>query len=308
MLVGPAAELASVVGEDGFDGDLVGLEEGQDVVVEEMDGGERHFGGVEACEGDTGVAVDGGLGVDASDALEMSDVEGVDGKQRAGVGGIDVTFAELGIEAFKESDLLVGELDGSLARVLLEADEALVFGEEVVTFPDASDATGGDVDFAQGEFLGDAKAAVCGPVEAVLEDCVLDLLGESVGMGVSGARKPVDEAFGAEGLKVAADLVELLSGVSHELAGLGYIVEFVGQFEQAELASGDLDFSGHVGVLVWFWWYKTPTRTTWPLSASEASKCQVNTVTAQQELDYGLRLLSPHFGNPTPRYLQCLLM
>ena len=233
VLVGPAAELASVVGEDGFDGDLVGLEEGQDVVVEEMDGGERHFGGVEACEGDTGVAVDGGLGVDASDALEVSDVEGVDGKQRAGVGGIDMAFAELGIEAFKEPDLLVGELDGSLARVLLEADEALVFGEEVVTFPDTPDPAGGDVDFAQGEFLGDAEAAVCGPVEAVLEDCVLDLLGESVGMGFSGARKPVDEAFGAEGLEVAADLVELLSGVSHELAGLGYVVEFVGQFKQA---------------------------------------------------------------------------
>jgi len=230
------------------------------------------------------VAVDGGLGVDASDALEVADVEGVDGKQRAGVGGVDMAFAELGIEAFKEPDLLVGELDGAFARVLFEADEALVFGEEVVTFPDTPDPAGGDVDFPQGEFLGDAEAAVGGPVEAVLEDGVLDLLGESVGMGFSGARKPVDEAFGAEGLEVAADLVELLSGVSHELAGLGYVVEFVGQFKQAELASGDLDFSGHVGFLVWFWWYKTPTRTTWPLSASEASECQVNTVTAHSRI------------------------
>jgi len=43
VLVRPAAELAAVVGEDGFDRDLVGFEERQDVVVEEMDGGERHF-------------------------------------------------------------------------------------------------------------------------------------------------------------------------------------------------------------------------------------------------------------------------
>lgn len=33
VLVGPAAEFAAVVGKDGFDGGLVFLEEGQDVVV-----------------------------------------------------------------------------------------------------------------------------------------------------------------------------------------------------------------------------------------------------------------------------------
>ena len=71
-----SAELAAVVGEDGLDHDAVFLEEGQDVVVEEVDGGEGHLGGVEAGEGAAGVAVDGGLGVDAPDALEVADVEG----------------------------------------------------------------------------------------------------------------------------------------------------------------------------------------------------------------------------------------
>lgn len=35
--------------------------------------------------------------------------------------------------------------------------------------------------------------------------------------------------------------------------------------------------------LVWFWWYKTHTRTTWPLSASADPECQVNTVTAHPD-------------------------
>lgn len=34
-----------------------------------------------------------------------------------------------------------------------------------------------------------------------------------------------------------------------------------------------------VCVLVWFWWYKTLTRTKWPLSASGVSNFQVNTIT-----------------------------
>jgi len=119
MAVRPAAELAAVVGEDGLDGELVLLEEGQDVVVEEVDGGEGHLGGVEAGEGVAGVAVDGGLGVDTPDALEVADVEGVHGDERSGMRGVDVALAELGVEALEQADLLVGELDRTLAGVLL---------------------------------------------------------------------------------------------------------------------------------------------------------------------------------------------
>jgi hypothetical protein len=251
VLVRSAAELAAVVGEDGLDDDLVLFEEGQDVVVEEMDGRQGDLRGVEASEGLAGVAVDGGLGVDAADSLEMADVEGVDGKQRAAVRGIDVAFAELGIEALQEADLFVGELDGALAGVFFEAQESLVFGEEVVAFPDAADAAGGDADLAQGEFVGDAQAAVCGEIEGVLEDGVLNVLGQAVGMGFLGTGQAVEQALGAEGLEVPSDLVELLAGVTHDLAGLGYVVEFSGEFEEAELAACDFVSGGHVGDQVW---------------------------------------------------------
>ena len=296
VVVRASAELAPVVGEDGLDGDLEFLEEGQDVVVEEVDGGQRHLGGVEAGEGVAGMAVDGGLGVDAPDALEMADMESVHGEQRAGVWGVDVALAELGVEAFQQPDLFVGELDGAFAGVLLEAKESVVFGEQVVAFPDAPDPARGDSDLAKGEFLGDAEAAMGGELQAVGEDGVLDLLGQAVGMGFLGAGEAVEEAFCTEGLEVAADLVELLPGVSHNLAGLGNVVEVGGEFEQAELAAGDFLFSGHVGVLVWFWWYKTLTRTTWPLSASEASNCQVNTITLHSNEDGGCRAPLPFDG------------
>ena len=59
------------------------------------------------------MAVDGGLCVDAPDALEVADMEGVHGEQRTGVRGFDVAFAELGVEAFEQADLLVGEFDGA---------------------------------------------------------------------------------------------------------------------------------------------------------------------------------------------------
>jgi len=140
MAVGSPAEFPAVVGEDGFDGDLLAFEEGQDVVVEEVDSGERQLGGVEPGEGEARVAVDGGLGVDAADAFEVADVEGVHGEQRAGVRSLDVAVAELRIEAFEQADLLIGELDRAFAGVLFEAQQALVLGEQIVAFPDAADA------------------------------------------------------------------------------------------------------------------------------------------------------------------------
>ncbi len=83
------------------------------------------------------MAVDGGLGVNAPHALQVSHEEGVHGEERPAVRGLDVAFAELRVEAFEHADLLVGELDGALADMLLKAQQALVFGEQLVAIPDA---------------------------------------------------------------------------------------------------------------------------------------------------------------------------
>ena len=87
--------------------------------------------------------------------------------------------------------------------------------------------------------------------QGVVEDGGLDLGRDAVGMRPLGAGKPVDQALGAIGLEIAPDLVELLTGITHHLAGSGDIGEFCGKFEQTELAPCHLVLRGHV-VLRWF--------------------------------------------------------
>lgn len=90
ITVRPAVELPTVVEENSLDDNLVFFEEGQDVVVEEVNGGQRDLGGVEPGEGEAGVAVDGGWGVDAAHTLEMPDVEGIHGEQNAAREGLEL--------------------------------------------------------------------------------------------------------------------------------------------------------------------------------------------------------------------------
>lgn len=116
--------------------------------------------------------------------------------------------------------------------------------------------------------------------QRVLENGLLDLLWNAIWMRRLGPGDPVEKSLGAEGLEVAPDLIKLLPGITHELAGFGNVVEFRGELKQAELAPSDFLFSGHVCVWFGFWWYKTLTKTTWPLSALSASHCQAITISA----------------------------
>jgi len=83
----------------------------------------------------------------------------------------------------------------------------------------------------------------------VIEDRLLDLLGYSVGMRWPCASNLVEQAFGAVGLEVAADLVELLTAVAHHPAGLADVAELGRQLQQAELAPCYLVGRGHVVLL-----------------------------------------------------------
>ena len=66
---------------------------------------------------------------------------------------------------------------------------------QIVSFPDSSNASCGDVDFTEGEFLGHPKAAVSGELQSVLKDGLLDRFGNPVGMRVSRPREPVKKAL-----------------------------------------------------------------------------------------------------------------
>jgi len=56
-------------------------------------------------------------------------------------------------------------------------------------------------------------------------------------MRVARAGDPVEQAVGAVGLEVAADLVELLAAVADDLTGLACTAELDRKLEQGELAS-----------------------------------------------------------------------
>lgn len=211
MLIFPAAELAAVVGEHRVDGHSFGLEGGQDVVVHQLDGGERQLVGVEPGPRVTAVAVDGGLQVDLADALQHPDEEGVDGHERAGVRGFDVAFAELRTEAFEQPDLFVGEGQRALGCRLLQAQQPVVLGQQAVALPDAADAAGRHLQPAQDELLGDPQRAMAGMGKGVVEHRLLDLRWDPVRVRPARAGQPVDKPVGAVGLEVAADLVELLT-------------------------------------------------------------------------------------------------
>ena len=68
-------------------------------------------------------------------------------------------------------------------------------------------------------------------------------------------------------LEVVTNLVELLSGVSHDFAGFRNVVEILGQFEGTEFATSDFVFSGHV----WFWVGYFVVKTTYPIHVAAVS-------------------------------------
>lgn len=72
-----STELASVVGQHRSYGHSQGLVEGQDPVVEQVTGRDRHLGVVDLGEGQRAEGVDDDLDVDLADALQGAPVEGV---------------------------------------------------------------------------------------------------------------------------------------------------------------------------------------------------------------------------------------
>lgn len=146
MLIRPSTVLPAVVAEDGVDPRPVLFEERQDALVEDVDGRDRDLRVVQVAPGIAGVAIDDGLQVDLSDALEVSDHEGVDSHKLTGKISLDMAFPELRIKPFEEADLLFRELHARFLRVLFKAEQPLVLGQEVAALPDTADGTGSDVD------------------------------------------------------------------------------------------------------------------------------------------------------------------
>jgi hypothetical protein len=109
--IGPAAELAPVVGEDRTHLHAVLLEEGQRLVVQDMHRGHRQLARVEPGPDVAAVAVQHRLDVDLADALQGAGVERIHGHELTGGVDLDVPFPKLGVVAFERLDLFVGQLE-----------------------------------------------------------------------------------------------------------------------------------------------------------------------------------------------------
>jgi len=147
MMVWTPTELTPVIRQDGIASCFVGLEKRQ------------HR-----------------LQIHLTDPLERADEEGVDRHQFPGVVDLNLTFAKLGAEALEQTNLLVIELNGLLTVSFLEAQQAVVFGERVVTLLHAMHPTSTDIDTLQSQFLCDPQRAMGWSGEGVIEDGLFNLL------------------------------------------------------------------------------------------------------------------------------------
>ena len=115
-----------------------------------------------------------------------------------------------------------------------------------MALPDPAHAAGGDLDAAQHELLGDPHRAVAGVGEGMIEDRRLDLGRHSVRVRSPSTGQAVEQSIGAVGLKVAPDLIELLSAVADHPTRLADVAEIAGQLQQAQLTTRYLLVCGHV--------------------------------------------------------------
>lgn len=107
VLVGPAAELATVIAEDGGDPRFMLLEEGQNILVQNMDGGNRKLVGVEPAPSKAGMAIEDALKVDLADAFERADEEGIDRNKITCMACFDMPLPEFWAEALQQFHLVV---------------------------------------------------------------------------------------------------------------------------------------------------------------------------------------------------------
>ena len=190
-------------------------------------------------------AVDRGLQVDPPHPLEHADKEGVDRDQGTGVRRLDVPLAELRREAFQQPDLLVAELDLLLGRRLLQAQQALVLGQQPVALPDAAHAASGDLQAAQTQLLLDPQRTVAGVLQGMCQHRRLDLGRDPVRVRTARAGQAVEQAGGTVGSEVAADLVELLARAAPHPARPADVVQLLGKLQQRQLAPCYLLLRGH---------------------------------------------------------------
>ncbi len=81
----------------------------------------------------------------------------------------------------------------------------------------------------QSQFLCDSQRAMGWSGEGVIEDGLLNLRSDPVGISPFTARQFVEQALGAIGLVIMANFIELLTALADELAGFADVSELLGE-------------------------------------------------------------------------------
>ena len=168
----------------------------------------------------------------------MADEESIDGDQVAGVEGLDVVFAEFRRKPLQQPDLVVAEFGPPVRDALLQAQQALIPGQQLMAAPHSAHAAGRHLGAVQHLLVADPERAVAGMRQAVVEDHGLDLGRHPVwvrllrpagvedapqppGLGASGPVEQdvaVDQPVRPERLLDAPDLAELPSLIADGVA------------------------------------------------------------------------------------------
>ena len=107
------------------------LKEWQHPIIEQICRGDRRLAIIKLGEANLGVGVDGGLLVDAADALQVADVEGILGAAIARVLALELAMSLLlGLSLLQRDDLRLGQRQALLGALGFQRLEPLGHGLE----------------------------------------------------------------------------------------------------------------------------------------------------------------------------------
>ena len=107
-----------------------------------------------------------------------------------------MSAAELNRVPLQEPHLHLGEHESVTLSVPFQAHQALVAGLNSVAQPRAAHSTGADLRATQAQLVGDPLRSVGGECEGAVEDVLLDLRGDAIGMRIALSALLLNESGG----------------------------------------------------------------------------------------------------------------
>jgi hypothetical protein len=146
----------------------------------------------------------------------------------------------------EKPDLLVRQHDGLFLAGLLESKQPAMPRFEVLTLPDSSDATRSDIEALKTKLVRDPLSPVRRLFQAELQDLLLDLRRNAVGVRSARTSLVCHKRRHASHLEGTTDLVKRIAVIAHELAGPRDVLKFFGQRQQRELPLDTLGWGGQL--------------------------------------------------------------